>query len=101
MLLLDRPFEEAQLRANAELDLRNIGPKVWPVILSECHAADLRLYHITLNSLDGIERLVSVRRLILEWATKISDISPAYKLRHLASLSIFDFARLRHLDGIE
>lgn len=101
MLLLDRPFEEAQLGANAELDLRNIAPKVWPVLLSECCSTDLRLYHITLPSLEGIERLASVRRLTLEWATKISDIAPVYKLRHLVSLSIFDFAKLRHLDGIE
>ena len=101
MLLLDRPFEEAQLGANAELDLRNIAPKVWPVLLSECCSTDLRLYHITLPSLEGIERLASVRRLTLEWATRISDIAPVYKLRHLVSLSIFDFAKLRHLDGIE
>lgn len=101
MLLLDRPFEEAQLGANAELDLRNIAPKVWPVVLSKCHSTDLRLYHITLTSLEGIERLTSVRRLTLEWATKIADIAPVYKLRELVSLSIFDFAKLRHLAGIE
>jgi hypothetical protein len=101
MLLLDRPFEEAQLGANAELDLRNISPKVWPTLLSGCRSTDLRLYHITLPSLDGIEQLASVRRLTLEWATKIADIAPVYKLRNVVSLSIFDFAKLRHLDGIE
>jgi ribosomal protein S27E len=101
MLLLDRPFEEAQLGTNAELDLRNITPNVWPVVLAQCHSTDLRLYHLTLPSLEGIERLASVRRLTLEWATKVSDLAPVYKLRHLVSLSIFDFAKLRHLDGIE
>jgi hypothetical protein len=101
MLLLDRPFEEPQLGVNAELDLRNIAPNVWPVVLSQCHSTVLRLYHIMLPSLEGIERLASVRRLTLEWATKISDIAPVYKLQHLVSLSVFDFALLRHLDGID
>ena len=101
MLLLDRPFVEAHLGATAELDLRNVGPKVWPVVLSGCRALDLRLYHITLTSLDGIERLVSVRRLTLEWAPKVADIASLFNLRQLTSLSIIDFAKLRQLDGIE
>ncbi len=100
MLLLDRPFLESQLAECAELDLRNVGAKVWPTVLSLCQAADLRLYHITLPSMEGIERLVGVRHLTLEWATKISDVSQVFRLRNLTSLSIFDFPKLRHIDGI-
>lgn len=101
MLLLGRPFEEAQLGAGTELDLRNIAPKVWPTVLSLCRSTDLRLYHITLASLEGIERLESVGRLVMEWATKVSDLAPVYKMRQLASLSVLDFPKLRSLDGIE
>jgi hypothetical protein len=101
MLLLDRPFSEVQLAESEVLDLRNVGAKVWPTVLSICRASDLRLYHLTMPSLEGIERLISAKRLTLEWASKISDLNPVLKLRELTSLSIFDFPKLRHLDGIE
>jgi len=100
MLLLDRPFEETALRVSPQLDLRNIGSKVWPIVLSNCRTTDLRLYHITLPSIEGIERLSSVKHLALEWATKVSDISPIFKLERLTTLSIFDFSKLRQLEGI-
>ena len=101
MLLLDRPFDGALLGGDVELDLRNIGPKVWPRLLSECRSPDLRLYHVTVTSLEGIERLNTVKRLTLEWAPKVSDLSPLFKLRALTSLSIFDVPKARALDGIE
>ncbi|NOU20364.1 MAG: leucine-rich repeat domain-containing protein [Methyloglobulus sp.] len=101
MVLLDRPFEEGQLCTEAELDLRNIGPKVWPLVLSSCRTTDLRLYHITLGSIEGIEQLVCLKRLAMEWATKISDITSVFQLRSLTTLSIFDFSKLKLLDGIE
>jgi hypothetical protein len=101
MLLLDRPFDDAQLGATVELDLRNVGPRVWPRVLSECRSPDLSLYHLTVASLEGIERLRSVKRLTLKWATKVSDLSPVFKLRGLTSLSIFDVPKVRNLDGIE
>lgn len=101
MLLLNRQFDEAQLGASDELDLRNISSKVWPAVLSSCRAPSLRLYHIAFDSLDGIERLTAVRNLSLEWAPKIVEISPLFELRKLRCLSIFDFAKLRALDGIE
>lgn len=101
MLLLDRPFEETALSAASQLDLRNIGPKIWPMVLSNCRTTDLRLYHITLPSIEGIERLASIKHLTLEWATKVSDVSPIFKLTGLTNLSIFDFPKLRQLEGIE
>ncbi|OAI24136.1 internalin G [Methylomonas koyamae] len=100
MLLLDRPFLEAQLGESAQLDLRNISAAVWPTLLSMCRASDLSLYHLTLSSLEGIERLVNTRQLTLEWASKIDDLGPVFRLHQLTSLSIFDFPKLRHLDGI-
>ncbi|WP_221229657.1 hypothetical protein [Niveibacterium umoris] len=101
MLLLDRPFEQTLLNTEAELDLRNVGSKVWPTVLSVCRTSDLRLYHITLESLEGIEKLVSLSRLAMEWATKILDIAPIFRLGGLTALSVFDFSKLRQLDGIE
>ncbi|MNZ81016.1 hypothetical protein D3C78_996710 [compost metagenome] len=101
MLLLNRPFSRAQLSESAELDLRNVGAKVWPTVLSNCRATDLRLYHVTLPSLEGIEQLVNVSRLSVEWASNISDLSPVFRLDRLTSLSLFDFPKLNHLDGIE
>jgi len=51
MLLVDRPFSEEKLGESAELDLRNVGPKVWPTVLSRCSATNLCLYNVTLSSL--------------------------------------------------
>ena len=65
-----------------------------------CRASDLSLYHLTLSSLEGIECLVNTRQLTLEWASKIDDLGPVFRLHQLTSLSIFDFPKLRHLDGI-
>jgi len=101
MFLLDKPFSGSDFAGHAELDLRNVGPKAWPVLLPACTATDLRLYHITLQTLDGIEKLRSVTRLRLEWANRIDDLSPLFRLHRLTSLSVFDFPKLRVLEGIE
>lgn len=101
IVLLDRPFPETSLAQSAELDLRNIGPKVWPQVLAHCRAQKLRLYHLTLASLQGLERLVDTRELELEWATKIDDMTPLWQLTRLQSLSIVDVPRLHELAGIE
>lgn len=101
MFLLDRPFSEAQLAESAQLDLRDVGAKVWPTVLSLSQASDIRLYHLTLPSLEGIERLKGAKRLTLEWASKITDLKPVFKLGALTGLSISDFPKLKHLDGIE
>ncbi|HMC97424.1 MAG TPA: hypothetical protein VKG92_07225, partial [Flavobacteriales bacterium] len=74
---------------------------VWPTVLAECRPTVLSLYHITLSSLEGIERLNTVTRLTLEWATKITDLAPVFELHKLNSLSIFDMPKVRYLDGIE
>ncbi|WP_220800377.1 hypothetical protein [Mitsuaria sp. WAJ17] len=101
MLLLDNDYSERQLSESLELDLRNIGSKVWHKVLSNCRASNLRLYHITLSALDGIESLTATRTLELEWATKIETLLPVFAMRRLESLSIYDFPKLRELDGIE
>ncbi|HSS52137.1 MAG TPA: leucine-rich repeat domain-containing protein [Thermoanaerobaculia bacterium] len=101
MILVNRPFSDEDLAASSELDLRNVEPKVWPRLLSSCRASSLRLYHITLKSLDGIECLGETRDLTLEWATKIESLEPVFPLRGLMRLSIFDFPKLRALTGIE
>lgn len=101
ILLLDRPFPERQLDGSAELDLRNVSAQVWPLVLSRCEAIELRLYHLTLRSLEGIDALINTRRLTLEWATKIEVLGPVFKLYSLTHLSIVEFPQLRRLDGIE
>ncbi|MDR6914469.1 hypothetical protein J2X66_001333 [Pseudomonas sp. 3296] len=101
IFLLDRPFSEQQLSGIAELDLRNIDSKVWPVLLANSSSRKLRLYHLTLPSLEGIEALVDARELELEWATKIETVEPLFQLGNLQRLSIFDFPKLRELNGIE
>lgn len=101
ILLLDRSFQENDLNESDELDIRNIGPKAWPTILSKCRATTLRLYHITLPSLEGINSLSNTRQLTLEWATKVTDLEPVFGLTKLTTLSIFDFQNIRKINGIE
>lgn len=101
MVLLDRPFEDAQIRTRESLDLRNIGPKVWPKVLSECQSSNLRLYNLTIPSLEGIEKLRGVKKLTIEWAPKIEDLVPLFQMRGLTHLSIINAAKVRKLDGVE
>ncbi|KIQ02633.1 MULTISPECIES: internalin G [Pseudomonas] len=100
ILLLDSAFSEQQLEGSAELDLRNISIKVWPTLLSKCTATNLRLYHLKLSSLEGIDSLINTRELALEWATKIESLMPVFKLQNLTHLSVSDFPKLRNIDGI-
>jgi len=65
IVLLDRPFPETSLAQSAELDLRNIGPKVWPQVLAHCRAQKLRLYHLTLASLEPLVELPGLTELSL------------------------------------
>lgn len=101
MLLLDRAYSQRQLSEEAELDLRNVGSKNWPTVLDTCRATDLRLYHVTLPGLEGVERLVNLRRLTVEWATKIIDLAPLFSLKQLTSLALFDLPKVRKLNGVE
>lgn len=101
VLLLDKTYSVQQLSESLELDLRNVGIKVWPKVVSNCRASTLRLYHITLSDLDGIETLTATKTLELEWATKIETLLPVFQMRELESLSIYDFPKVKNLDGIE
>lgn len=101
MILVNRTFSDGALSDHAALDLRNIGTAAWPRILRSCRARHLRLYHITLKSLDGIEGLCETNELVLEWANKIEQLDPVFRLRHLTKLSVYDFPKLTALTGIE
>jgi Leucine-rich repeat (LRR) protein len=101
MILVNKPFSDQALADSPSLDLRNIGTSIWPRLLRICHAKELRLYHITLKSLNGVEALTATRQLTLEWATKIEQLDPVFHLQHLSRLSVYDFPRLRTLTGIE
>ena len=101
VILVNKEFSNEALASNPSLDLRNVGVAVWSRLLSSCRAQDLRLYHITLKSLDGIEVLSETRELALEWATKIEQLDSVFQLLHLSKLSVYDFPKLRSLAGIE
>jgi hypothetical protein len=100
-VLLDKTVDQTVLRESQELDLRNISQKTWPSVLMAERATVLRLYHLTVQSLDGIECLESVRTLTLEWGTKITDLAPVFRMRQLTNLSVFDLSALRSIEGIE
>jgi hypothetical protein len=53
-----------------------------------------------LQSLDGIERLQATSSLGMEWAKKISDLGPVFKMIWLKSLSVSDFECLTNIEGI-
>ena len=101
MLLLNKGFSNEQLTAATTADLRNIGTPVWKRLLSHCRATDLRLYHITMSSLEGIEALVETERLALEWATKVERLEPVFQMANLRSLSVFDFPKVREIEGVQ
>jgi hypothetical protein len=101
ILLMDRDFSRERLATNSILDLRNIDETGWNQIVPGCIAVDLRLYHLTIRSLEGIERLRNTVRLALEWAKRIPDLSPVFRMRWLQCLSVSDFSLLRSIEGIE
>lgn len=101
MILMNQRFAPEQLERQPALDLRNIDKKSWELILSRTEAVELRLYHLTTNSLSGIEKLHKTLRLAIEWATKVSDLAPVFRMEWLQSLRVSDFRLLRSIAGIE
>lgn len=101
MILMNQRFAPEQLEGQSALDLRNIDKKSWELILSRTEAVELSLYHLTTNSLSGIDKLRKTLRLAIEWGTKISDVTPVFGMEWLQSLYISDFRLLRSLAGIE
>jgi hypothetical protein len=101
MVLMDRQFERACLSRETALDLRNIDEAGWKLVLSECTAIDLRMYHLTAESLVGINGLRRTVRLAIEWAPKISSLSPVFRMGWLQRLYISDARSIRNIEGIE
>jgi hypothetical protein len=99
--LMDRSFSSESLGQHSSLDLRNIDDDAWEMIVSCCAATELRLYHLVLRSLAGIDRLQSTSRLSIVWANGVADISPICQMSWLNSLSLSDLPHLRTIDGIE
>ncbi|MBH5328235.1 leucine-rich repeat domain-containing protein [Eikenella sp. S3360] len=101
MLLLNQsPINETELLTATELDIRNIAAKDWPTVLRATQVRHLRLYHITAPELPDFSPLHSLRHLSLDWAGKITDLSPLFQLNDLQTLEIINFPKLRNLDGI-
>ena len=101
IVLMVRPYAPESIRETGGLDLRNIKESEWRTIVSSCKSASLRLYHIMVESLEGIERLDTTSSLSIEWANKVSELSPVFKMVWLKNLFVSDFPVLASIDGIE
>ncbi len=101
MILMNERFAPEQLERQRALDLRNIDKKGWELVLSRTEAVELSLYHLTTDSLSGIEKLQKTLRLGMDWATKISDLTPVFRMEWLQALYVSDFRLLRSLAGID
>src|SRR5262245_61259242 len=101
IVLMDREFPVESLSNAPALDLRNINDVAWKQILSRCVAVELRLYHLTTGSLQGIETLRGTLRLAVEWGNRIYDLSPLFRMPWLQGLYVCDFRLLRSLEGID
>jgi len=101
MILVDREFSMESLRVTGALDIRNINDAAWKLILANCAASDLGLYHVTAASLEGTAQLCQTSSLAIEWANKIVDLSPVFKMAWLKRLFISDLPRLRNIEGID
>jgi hypothetical protein len=86
---------------NDALDLRNINDRAFRQILESCKPQRLLLYHLTVTALEGIRALRTVSDLSLEWATKVTTLSPVFEMTWLERLEIVDFPRLANIEGIE
>lgn len=100
MLLLDKEFDAAAIPDAEELDIRNIGERDWEIVLRARRVARLSLYHITSLALPNLGTLTSVRSLSMNWATKVANIEPVFRMTGLTSLAISDFPKLQCIDGI-
>ncbi|PUA28860.1 MAG: hypothetical protein B0W54_10625 [Cellvibrio sp. 79] len=100
IVLLDRDFSPEHLANPETIDLRNITKKTWPIVIEKCRAINTRLYNIKLETLEGIQHLKSTQQLTLEWATKISDLSPIFEMYQLTHLNISDFPKAPSICGI-
>jgi hypothetical protein len=101
MIYMEEKFSLETLGTEQSLDLRAIGDKAWKAIVESCTASELKLYYLKIRSLAGIERLRRTVKLHVEYANKVEDISPLFAMHWLESLTVYDFPRIRRLDGIE
>jgi len=83
------------------LDLRNIDDRAFRQILESCRAEHLNLYHLTVTALDGIHLLRTVTDLSLEWAPKVTTLSPVFRMTWLERLAVINLPRVVNLRGIE
>jgi hypothetical protein len=101
MMMMDGKFSVETLSTEDSLDLRAIGDKGWKAIVESCTATELKLYYLKIQSLAGVERLRRTVTLHVEYANKVEDISPLFAMHWLESLTLYDFPRIRRLDGIQ
>jgi len=100
-IILYEKFSAEDLNGHKSLDLRAIGPEEWETILAWCSATEVSLYYLKIKSLTGIERLNKTMRLSIEYANKIENLAPVFKMVWLNKLFLSDLPRIRQIDGIE
>jgi hypothetical protein len=96
-ILLDRPFEVSDLEKAEELDIRNISDKTFGAVLKARRCTFLSLYNLKVTDISGLEKLSSVRKLKINWATKIENIQVLGELSSLECLDLVDLPRLRDI----
>jgi len=100
-VMIYEKFSAEEVGKHDSLDLRAIDKKGWETIVSSCKASELRLYYLKIQSLAGVERLRKTIRLRVEYANKVEDVSPLFRMPWLQSVWLYDLPRLRRIDGIE
>jgi hypothetical protein len=101
VILLNKEYSPQLLGEASALDVRNVDADEWDQLVSLCRARDLRLYHLSVRTLDGIQNLQSTKALTLEWANKITSLAPVFQMEWLEKLSIIDLPKLRSIAGLE
>jgi len=101
IVVADKSISVSDIQAADVLDVRNVDAQALNELTTHCVARALRLYHVLISTLDGVERLRSTRSLEIVWANKIEDLAPVFRMKHLERLILSDFPRLKTLDGIE
>ena len=100
MVLMDRSYDSSLLSGGEPLDLRNIDAGAFRAILERCRSERLRMYHMTIADLSGIEALRSVSDLALEWAPKVTSIAPVLAMKWLHRLTLVDLPKIRDFEGL-
>lgn len=97
VVLCDKNSLDIIAETAVPLDLRNVNTQALARVAADYRPDTLRLYHITADSLDKLGNMGHLKRLEMNWITKIADFSPLARLSALEELTIEDAPRLADL----